>query len=153
LGAPDQPGASENQPHEKVAFPDRRGYGCTTCDSVNHTAGAIWCPLKDDTEPVASASAALEQAVAQAIAWSFWKMMGGGSADDGDPAPAPSAGDMQLAYDVLAMPEMQAVRLVLTDAMVVLGYDDDPLKQQSKIAKLEESWDDLPASVAQWVTT
>lgn len=28
---------------ESVAFPERATYGCTTCGSINHTAGSSWC--------------------------------------------------------------------------------------------------------------
>lgn len=47
--------------------------------------------------------AKLQYAIAQAIVESYWRMVGG----DGPSGGPPDAGDLQLAFDIMCIPEMQ----------------------------------------------
>jgi hypothetical protein len=51
---------------------------------------------------------------------------------------------------ILAMPEMDEIKRILSSAMTVLGYDDDPIEQQAKIAHLREAVEDAHTAVIDW---
>ena len=60
--------------------------------------------------------------------------------------------DMDAMADaILAMPEMHEIKAILSCAMVVLGYDDDPIKQQAKIEHLREAVAAASPPVVDWV--
>ena len=53
-----------------------------------------------------------QDAIAEALALSWWEMSGG---DANDYTPSANSGDLQLAWTVLAMPEMEAIRKALAE--------------------------------------
>lgn len=67
----------------------------------------------------------LTDTIALAIARSFWTMQGGGHADI--EIVTPNSGDLQVAFDVLRTPEMQARERVYQE---VMAESEEPETQQ-----------------------
>jgi len=87
---------------------------------------------------VCNSSPAFRNAMIRAVAW--WEEHPDGTAgystDEAD--------------SILAMPEMQEIKAILSCAMVVLGYEADPIKQQAKIEHLREAVATASPSVIDW---
>ena len=89
-------------------------------------------------------SGELHEAITDAIIDQTWVMY--------DKFDCTSVAGFSLATDaILALPEMQAIKAILSCAMVVLGYDDDPIKQQAKIEHLREAVAAASSPVSDWV--
>lgn len=90
----------------------------------------------------------MQQAVARSIVRSWYGMAGGDPAELADAEIDPNTGDLQLAYDILASPEMQAIRTALG---WWAGYErstsDRTYRSNAELMRERH----LPASVIDWV--